>query len=1592
MIAALNGLSAKLVAREACDQDDVKCLCTLLRVGGQSQHERSRSVNSHAKSAAKRNLTHSRATSTAAPRYQQLEQTLTAQQRYVIATEAVNYALSTLNVPASKPSTFSSTTELAENVSVASMTQPAGQCSQNLVHNKSHISSCQSGAASGKVLHSELSSLQLVTAELGHVAFEYLRNPEVLMTRPKTKSGSTQVIGGNLVFTGKLIALGHSDLAQQQLRGIHVHLRSAKPPSGMRLPAAVLPKLDSQNIPSLLALEPINVRDMDRAEHVSAFQSLVLRLIASEPTLTVLEDTLPFLDLSSSTSPINVLLQCSRGPRASKRAPAQLEALSKTLLFCSKKLIPEARQESHAASIVVRLQTLSLCSRIAWIAISDHKSDSFKEVIGPFVQSIKDFINVSTEKPTQKFTLVQEMAREIDDFSNKHSRRSTLRIIYDNTIQLLLGYLAYDAGRTDEGLEMIEDVLSRQIVDPRDQGALYFMSVARLGRQSFSSSAVAVDPGQYWAHLSSASAMLKDGFSDENIAFEIIVREAMQLRNAAFEHLRNSVAMTNADSEQSREQIVCCYDVIKHFGVFLLRNFNLRAKENNKIAARTLQQRQSILCRIVKQSVQAMINMTRQVSQLSWFAYDGMQSALHVVEMVLRRLHELQSDRDRENVPYVDLGQLTTELAKVHFQIVRAGDQLKTQLTTGLNILRNGLLLLEPLSEECKREAQQALGYLRLARTYSKLSKETNASSSYRSCLKTCILSGIVAEAAQLAQTIPLGAIFDKDAKFQILHSATRALLELESSGHHDLDHDWMLDIDRADVRAILLECRLAVFANWTPAQLCRPRTKHIIPRDTKLLLDCYDPLEYPLRRKRVEAEFMRLAIDFQQPVVEAGEEVPVNSVHNLAKDAGLEQYNSHICATYNVAFGTCHPSTGSGHILSAIDIWSSLVASAESWDNIAAQIYNVDAWLVQLDATTDFLEMRGQDQQRVRCLALLATVSAIAPREQIATCAGRLLDVGRAILDLGSPETAKPWIDFATTVLGESATDATRNIERNIIVAYQSFLSHDVERRFVPSALRIPYDILTTISVKGLAAVRKHLSLRHEDSSITVSLSPRGHFPTQAREILVIADAFFLFALVSKEKNQLPDSLFFLRRSVTLLNSVWRMLESKYGVEAQDSDETLAAIDTLTRRLSRMSLTPKKSASDKVERVIIPGPAFWPLVRRLFSALMQLGKVSKHLGALRGAQSAWDQAQKIADAMGAPLLQAQVWIEKADLAWRSGSDHEAKALYHKAEVSSAKSSDISVDQISGMLSLGDFHRHRRQWRNELEVYARIDSAIDTLESQSYLEEASRLLALSARLSTRSLSASSGEVRPAIGIVMDTKTNKKTKKLGAKPVDHTKRPAVSTTALIEPSKPAAALRLDVIARRIESMLAQKNLVAASKLLRQLSGDSFWPQKSNVVQLLRATHLLHEALDSMAADAVYSMLPESTLSLPNVPLPARRGSSGSLVAENDRAKPTQIEGTGNQVTLVGQGDIVEKLYLASKTIESACIDLDNYSNDTISRVQELMAACSMLLSFAGKLSNGYKSQPVQLAHYLGKIANICPRQLVLTKEVQISIRT
>lgn len=1035
MPSAATTLSAKLQTALCYDAEDVRRLKLVLAPGKPTRpagpaHSRknsavtlsdtrsSRATSSTSRDNSKTSYTASTHTTLTRPlprsaKSENDTESVTPQQRHRVAVDAVNGCLRILAVASVRLESPSDPANAPSNSSRGTTLHTPRKASETHVDPSRRSTVEEHGP-------SELSREQLViTTEVGRYAFEYLQSAEGRHARYSSQSDA-QVQGGLISFVSKLLSLGLHEQALKQLRALQNVLRHAsnavpeevrRPTRFERDPPYFNPTENSSGLADLLCFEVRDVQKPKLLSDIVSHQLLSLRLIVASTRVSVLSVVLHYVDLSYKSSPVNILVQLYELDPANPRTLLQLDSLSKILAHTAQRMSHGQSADFERVSLALKMITLALRVRLIWVGLADHECDYQTDILLPFSRVVAIYAKVVSADHMHKYKLARKLYHELVNQATATVEDGRNQIPPDDLV-LDLSRMAQDAGLFHEAQELSKTLTA----SPQDDGkvsAAEFVEIARLATFT-----LANNEHTEWDQVDRAVKMLNAGLNDESSSLGSVMREALKLRAAAYMYIKKTLTSAATQDILHRECVVVAYQTIVSFLVLLSRVLGQENDEDSSGRQRMI----LAALRVMKQSMEATCNVTKQLMHFAWMPVDLLLQGIALCKHLLQASSSFDVDLVQEWLPHRDTNSLKSELAKLSWSIPAGPipDPLQT-----LRSLKQGLSILDDTDATVRRSAMQAVGHYRFGRALLKLHRRTDARLSFEKSIRSCVATGILADAAKIAEHQPTKAMLKSHPESQVLHAALKGLLEIDVKSEYVDEPDLAFVKDQSsDEKALVYELCLSILCSMMASQDVHFKMLDAASEISRLLLRIYEQKSYPLRRCRLMSRLMRLRAERRELKnvidLEAVNDILCFSGH-LARDEQLSTYWDHYRSTLSASLGLSRGSQGVKQIKSALETWTHLIKGASSWEDIDSRIDEPEQCMAQLCAIADFMDTQGLDEHRAQALALVASAEALSDDGALIRKPPRTVDVAAHLSQLGYTNEAGRYLDVATILMGLS-------------------------------------------------------------------------------------------------------------------------------------------------------------------------------------------------------------------------------------------------------------------------------------------------------------------------------------------------------------------------------------------------------------------------------------------------------------------------------------------------------------------------------------------------------------------------------------------
>lgn len=429
-------------------------------------------------------------------------------------------------------------------------------------------------------------------------------------------------------------------------------------------------------------------------------------------------------------------------------------------------------------------------------------------------------------------------------------------------------------------------------------------------------------------------------------------------------------------------------------------------------------------------------------------------------------------------------------------------------------------------------------------------------------------------------------------------------------------------------------------------------------------------------------------------------------------------------------------------------------------------------------------------------------------------------------------------------------------------------------------------------------------------------------------------------------------DALAHARRCVRLNQRAWAGLESLSRDSLVDSMATLSTSD----------YPQPKVQSTTFEALNVP--LLWPLVSSLYAGLLQTSNIYRHQGMVREAEFYLEQALKTVEAVSASSRVSLAMTLYGDLRIRSGHIDEGEEMLQKAGKSIGEGREVLEFEVA----IGNLDRLRGDFAQEGKAYERAEKQLEQLMSVRYIEKlgaftddsddlAEKVAILELREGPQPKPELKRRGRPPAAKPKTTRATKASKV--TKAADTV--PAIASVVTAECSV-LLKQKGNILRLKAHNLTMQRQCEQAEVLLQEASKLPAGHQEAVIHGLTEAKHLLQEALSLVGSDPVFSVLHESTISLPSVA--PRTGESSPVKKSTKKGAAAAAKQTKKFVEILTRArDAVANVHTRAVKIGSSTI-----THSVASLLSQIIVLLSAVTNSKGK----GPEHPLFASYSLGRI--------------------
>ncbi|EFX05341.1 separin [Grosmannia clavigera kw1407] len=1380
----------------------------------------------------------------------------------------------------------------------------------------------------------------LATVECARVAFLTLRT---VQDAGQVTLPDLQLEAGMSSFVAKLIGLGMLDQACRELRVLKGRLtgrleeRSSRTTSRSAVTTSNATKTTrpretketsavaatSESPSDLLDYGDVAGTTTPALRLVVASQLQALRILVALKKPSHVDASLIFLRRSSRSSALHTVLRCVKAeatlPAEQQKALRQLETLSQLLLALTPSIASKDDSSalepklSIAPSAALELQVLSLEARLChWRLSAQAKHDADKDIVSPFARCLSTYARRCRSAGKLSYSFCRRCFDHAEELlaTDKHTisrtSKSPLASIYQT-----LSATARETGHLDDAIHWASEY--RGLLTASEDSAARRCSAAAL--------LLSLQLKKPEAHLQSSHALLTDvlesvkgSLKGDTVELEELLVNVCLVRKAAMNLLISQGKKDTGDSStnivpESTQRLMETF--IHQCPRFCLRWLGKppAAKSCTKDFLR-YEQRRQLLSQSIRPTLDSAFVVTKTMIEESRMVWDQLDAVLGDSLTVLEYLGDLKSTADAASSYYV-------KISHFYYLNYNALRKAKESELDALKALRRAVDCVKHRSAAEKERAHLIPKLERLGDMCKSTGQIGEGLGAFQSIRSSLVDDGVLAQTVTLLKTQPPSLAWTANSQVETLSRALITISRLEQ-----VQMDWTGGLEEEE-RAAVLEHELHFICLGGSSSKSSSQRITLTQPCVESLLRIYYPTRFPIRRLRTLLRLVSVNIDTPEVLADIQPQLTavlgLVSGQGLGDDETLAGYLPHYQALANSLSGFGEGYSDVPGLESCLATWRSLLASRPTRADLEQVIDSISDLQMHLQSVAEFMRAMGRDAILTQVLELSSRLCSISSdgyrRLQISNdtlLASHYVRIGESL-------KAEQILGSVSSHI-EQGSQAPELVETvaNFHLSFAEYL----------------------IAVGRLDEAHHHLVEVKPSAADATTKSDGPHRRTR----ILGARASMLQSILALERGDADLALQSARSGVRMLFHDWSRLEKAMLLKNEDGSVNMSVA---SEDVSTVSVTGSRTAAS---------PEFWTLFHPLFDGMMRLSSIYAHLGMFQETVYYAEQAQKIATATNGALCLAQ------SEAWLSSVWLRASKPDRSSELAAvARSRMAKIDQTGRKAALacelGGLFREIKDEEGETEMIRLAEAIIEHMSDGSgtaAMPEADVVVGKTTRATTARRAKTAVATKPATATSRRKAAAKSTKKAVDAPAPVPAVGAVAENAAV------VGLRDAVLLNQAMSLLNNKDWSAALAILQASSAGSdvcTLPKtraETLVEQVTLAACLLGYSTEQMARDAVFSVIPDSTLSFPAV-------SSGSSSTTTASKMPSGAQGFVDSL-LEAQSRLIEAqamaamsgdastLHRISSMLQSAVITLSAMSWSTPRAVSEpAYATCSVELA-------------------------------------------
>ena len=1180
-------------------------------------------------------------------------------------------------------------------------------------------------------------------------------------------------------------------------------------------------------------------------------QLQAIKIIAQRGDATSIEAAYEHVRLEVDHSPATLIESQidAKDPISRSKAAHQLETLVQTLM----RLCPSASRAVDKSAIsgpgpsaqtAFAIQSLALQIRMRWWHLSNHQPNCETELIRPMFRYLSAYHRRCKSVNKTDFSKAMDSCNivlaELKQ-RRKENNHDTIAIF------TTLARMAFESDQHNDALQWIRlglDNLEAVGSSPsRRCGLLCQFATSRLRGQPTS-----LNDDLVIRSLRDASSSLEGDLRGESVDLDELLFAVANLRKSAFLCIQDEAsAFDPSETLLDTPGLDECIKLLLGSARFLIRYIGSEpsaGKNDSKLSRYS--ERKALATQVGSSTIESIIKVARLSAKSDaavWLTFDAGLQDCHKLAKTLypEPLIAKENNTARSSLPHV-------ALSEAHWFRFLALKSMGTEPKLLLRTLQKSIDILRSRSCEEKVAGCLPMKLQKYGILCETLHDNQGARDHYEEAIRLSIDAGTLDKIEDAARLAPWSTVVTRNRDFELfsrsLHALPKAALSIKDVGsvtQRFLDPDWL----PSGQRGLVLEQQLFSALDMSSGHSHSTLQNNHLNLLAATVLSVYDQERFPIRRLHVVVQLLHL-LSIHPDALESSLVSTIlltraneqsSKVVNTFDD-GLRQYITHSSSCLDV-YLSLRGGDADFHVLEAkLSEWCKLLQRFPAQESLTGHVYDISAWLEQLEVISCYLKSQGHEALRTAVLHLIVAV-----RE--GQCSTQCLDLTSGLIELGIHYTRLGYsgpggvsLDKAQRFLDVSNVPTQLMLDWYLVKAEQMLTEGTLDncRDFLCSAAE---------------------AIQSAIQSPKQALKSRTGIARSAANLMLIQSRFFA------EQGCQPETLFFARASVQEYQRIWGSIERQNSKNI-DQIPSKHVTKGLTESLSELSISNgQMAASSHSKWAALETSAYWNITPNLFESFLHLSQCFAHNGLLLEAQHYLAQSQKIADVVHNPSMMNACLAQQGRYAIKKGSAADGLA---KLEMMSQNILDrpqtCSIIKTRTMAAFD----YIKAGKIDTGLVACTDM-IDRLRGLTLKPTLDRLIfkedteSLSLQMSGMKLEDSK-QVPPRKGRVAQKKVN-------AKSCVQPSGPSSSLVDVFHQSDvvPLNVLRTELLLIKALAKSRKGDLAAA---LSHLDDQHAVPQRQQHVikhALLKSQVKLHQGLQHLVGDPIFSVLPESSICCP-----------------------------------------------------------------------------------------------------------------------------